>query len=169
MKSERHVPDQDIRRRYVSADGYLREISSLVEEGRNVVIPVSGISMWPFLIPGRDHVMLGSAQTGTLKVGDIALFQRKSGQYVLHRICRKGKSGFYFVGDAQTAAEGPVDPQQIRARVIGVKRAGKWLTGKEPVSLFFGRVWPRVRRGRARILRVYWRTGRIGDRKESGV
>ena len=72
---------------------YVYVLKELVEEGREVSMIISGSSMSPFLCHERDRVFF-KAPDRPLRVGDMVFFQRRSGQYVLHRIC-KVKDGSY--------------------------------------------------------------------------
>ena len=60
---------------------------TLLPQVDTLPLVVSGTSMAPFLAPDRDRVFL-SAVTRPLKAGDIVLYQRDCGTYVLHRIVR---------------------------------------------------------------------------------
>ena len=96
----------------------LNEAMPLIREslskGQEVFFSPSGVSMLPTLEEGRDTVSL-RAPTAYLRKYDIALFQRKNGQYVLHRVV-KSKGGVYtFMGDAQHWREEGITHSQIVA------------------------------------------------------
>ena len=99
---------------------YLDAVCRMIEEGKeNVPVPVKGVSMRPFLRDG-DFAYLVSLPR-KLKRGDIVLFQRKNGQYVLHRIYKILKNGSYLLlGDSQLEPE-PVNAGQLRAKVSFVR------------------------------------------------
>ena len=66
----------------------MEQYRALLETVDVLPLEVSGSSMTPFLAPGRDSVLL--AKPGeTLRRGDIALYQRESGAYVMHRVYRR--------------------------------------------------------------------------------
>ena len=94
----------------------------------------------PFLIGGRDFAVL-KKPFRKLKKGDIVLFKRSSGNYVLHRIRYIKKDGCYTVGDFQQSIEGPINEQQICAIATAVKRNGKWLYPKSLCWKFYATVW----------------------------
>ena len=54
---------------------------------------VTGNSMWPTFRHRKDQVVLRPADT--FQKGDIILYRRENGQYVLHRIMQK-KDGYVF-------------------------------------------------------------------------
>lgn len=85
-------------------------------------LPVTGHSMLPMLRPGRDSVML--AKAGALKKGDIPLYQRENGRYVIHRIVKMKNGNYICCGDHQYVPE-TVAPSQVLAVVTGFTRKGK--------------------------------------------
>lgn len=90
----------------ISAGTYLPILQALILDGKTVCLNISGSSMAPFLIHQRDSVRLQRPEHPPIS-GDIVLYQRENGQFILHRICRI-KNGFYYLaGDNQTVLEGP--------------------------------------------------------------
>ena len=122
---------------------YVSALRSLTEEGRSVTMTITGSSMAPFLIHGRDVIRF-EAPRRALQRGDIVFYQRPDGRFVVHRICRAGPEGYYIAGDGQTELEGPVSREQIFALVTQVRRKGRWLEEGDFLWEFFRRVWPRI-------------------------
>lgn len=119
---------------------YVGLLKQLVEEGETVSMRIVGSSMSPFLIHDRDLITF-KAPEKELKKGDMVFFQRKSGQYVMHRIYAVKPDGYYMVGDAQTEIEGPISREQIFAVIIKVRRKGKWMEPGDFWWNFFERIW----------------------------
>lgn len=144
--------------RTVDTKSYLDMMKGLLQEGKDVPVLISGNSMSPFLIHQRDTILLSPVKR-PLKKGDMALYQRKTGQYVMHRICRvrkkEGRAEFYFIGDAQMDIEGPIGRGQIAGVVTAVQRKGKWLKPGSFWWEFFRLVWPRVIPMRKTIQKAY--------------
>ena len=138
----------------VDNEVYLGMLKELIEEGRDVPLTVTGGSMTPFVIHKRDSVVLSPVR-GSLKRGDVVMYQREGGMYVLHRIVKVCRDGTYVLcGDAQTVKEPGVRRDQIFARVISIKRKGKI---KKPGSFFwffFSKIWSRLIPFRRRILKA---------------
>ena len=105
---------------------YLSFLKEMIEQNTDVSIVISGNSMSPFLVNQRDVIYLSKINR-KLKKGDLVLYQRLSGQYVVHRIVKVKKSGYYLAGDNQIAIEGPILDKQIFGLVTKVKRKGKWI------------------------------------------
>lgn len=132
--------------RIVDTGEYMELLRGILSEGRDVSLTVTGNSMAPFLIGNRDRVLLSPVRR-PLKRGDIALFQRTDGKYILHRICRvyrnkeTGKSQYYFIGDNQTEIEGPIEEDQIFSLIMSVERKGKQIQEGDFWWLFFQHLW----------------------------
>lgn len=141
--------------RTVQADAYLSDMNELIARGYEVAITVTGGSMVPFLVHGRDQVYFGPIQK-PLKHGDVVFYKRTDGKFVMHRICniRKGNE-YYLIGDAQKQKEGPIFREQIFAVVLAVKRKGEWIDSSSPVWKFFQHVWVRLVPFRGIIMKVY--------------
>lgn len=137
---------QKISTRIVDTSAYMKIVRELLQEGHEVPLVVTGNSMSPFLIHERDEILI-SGINRPLKKGDMAFFQRSSGQYVMHRIryIKKGKDGnddeYYFIGDAQTVTEGPIARKQIFGLITAVKRKGKTIREGDFWWEFFQHIW----------------------------
>lgn len=130
------------------------ELLALLEQTDSVPLTISGNSMSPFLGHGRDTVFL-SKVTRPLKRGDMILYRRTSGQYVLHRICRVHPDSFDLVGDAQTYIETGIRPEQVLAVVNTVRRKGRLLEKGHFWWDFFEKVWIRMIPLRPLVCRIY--------------
>jgi hypothetical protein len=106
---------------------YVSNLKQLIEDGQEVALTVVGWSMEPILRNQRDRVLL-KKPTKPLKIGDIVFYQRKSGQFVLHRIFKIRSEGCYMMGDHQIDLEGPIENAAIFAIVTEVERNGRWIS-----------------------------------------
>lgn len=143
-----------IGKRIVEAGTYIPVIRELVEAGNTVPFLITGNSMSPFMIHERDTILLKKPEF-PLKKGTMAFYRRKTGQYVMHRICKVKDDKYYFVGDAQTAVEGPLEAEQIFAVVCGVKRKGRL---EKPGTFwweFFEHIWLGLRPFRPFLRKMY--------------
>ena len=124
----------------VDTKEYVQVLRELVEEGREVSMVICGSSMSPFLIHQRDSIRFRKPDR-PLRRGDMVFYQRDSGQYVMHRICRVRPAGYDLIGDAQTEIEGPIRRDQIFALVTAVRRKGRWIGPRQFWWVFFEEVW----------------------------
>lgn len=119
---------------------YLGILKEHVNLGREVSMIITGNSMSPFLEHGRDTIYFKRPEN-KLHPGDMVFFQRENGQYVMHRLYKIKKDGYYFVGDNQTEIEGPLPETQIFAIVSKVKRKNKVIDQKNFWWFFFAHIW----------------------------
>lgn len=144
-----------MQKRIVDIDTYMPVLQDLLAQGKEVSIVITGSSMSPFLIHERDEILI-SPPNGSWKTGDMAFFQRKNGQYIMHRICRVTPEGDCFlVGDAQTVIEGPIEPARIFGKITRVKRKGKWIGPGNLWWEFFEHIWLWVIPVRPMIRKLY--------------
>ena len=129
------------------------KLLALLEETDNVPLVISGGSMTPFLIHRRDTVYLSKVRR-PLKKGDMILFRRDSGDYILHRILSAENGIYTLIGDAQNRTE-PVREDQVLALVTAVRRKGKLLKESDFRWLFFEKVWLRMIPLRHPIMKLY--------------
>ena len=133
---------------------------ALLEETETVPLVISGSSMTPFLVHGRDTVYL-SKTAAPLKRGDMILYRRDSGAYILHRIFRSEGDTYTLVGDAQTMLEPGIRTDQVLAVVTAVRRKGKLLKQGSFWWDFFEKVWIRMVPLRRFLRRCYGRVRKI--------
>ncbi len=126
--------------RQVDTREFLDTLCALLAEGkRDLAVPVSGNSMRPFLQPG-DTVYL-SPLDRPLKKGDICLFRRSDGSYVLHRLIRRDAGGrLWMLGDNQCTLE-PVPSERLCAVADSALRQGKPVSRSSLHWRFFAGPW----------------------------
>lgn len=138
----------------VAPEVLMEDLLKTMEETQTVPLVISGSSMTPFLVHGRDTVYLSKIQR-PLKKGDMILYRRESGAYILHRICDLDGETYTLVGDAQTQREPGIRREQVLALVTAVRRKGRLL---QPGSFwweFFEKIWLRLIPLRPVIVRIY--------------
>jgi len=123
---------------------YVEALLSLTDEGQQVSLQIAGGSMLPFLsdcrAEGPDAVLIEKPAEDP-GVGDIVLYRRDNGQYVLHRVHHITPAGYFIIGDAQVQLEGPIRRNQIRAVAVGANRKGCCIGPQNLIWRFFAHVW----------------------------
>lgn len=114
-------------------------IEATISSGGSVKLKVSGFSMYPLVSSRRDSVLLTKADS--IKVGDVPLYKRPDGSYVLHRIVGKKDGAFYTMGDYETKKEYPVYPEQIVAKASGFYRKDKFIDCKSKRYKLYKFLW----------------------------
>ena len=132
----------------------VERILAVIDTGAAAPLVISGSSMSPFLVHGRDTVYL-SRPAGQLRRGDMALYRRDNGQYVLHRVYRVEGKRYTMVGDAQAELEHGIREDQILAVVKRVLRKGKAVEPGCVLWFFFEKVWIRMVPLRRPVMRFY--------------
>lgn len=132
---------------------YLDAVCKMLWDGAvNVPVPVQGVSMRPFLRNG-DFAYLEPIRE-PVKKGDIVLFQRENGQYILHRVYKILPAGGYLMlGDAQLVTE-PVEAEQLRGKVSSVRCAGQIVKSGDFRWWFFESPWRWLAPWRGQISRL---------------
>lgn len=129
------------------------EIEPLLKAGACIQIHPQGYSMYPFIDPRRDEVVLAGIEDGSaLRRGDVVLYCRENGMLVLHRIYKIGQDGLYLLGDHQTAIEGPVRREQVKGKMTGMVRDGRYMDVGNPGYRMLSVVWLWLRPARRAIM-----------------
>ena len=87
-------------------------------------IPITGTSMNPFLVEGRDYVLIEKPSL-PLEIGDVPLYRRDNGTFVLHRVVDKTEKGYVMCGDNQFILEKGIEDKHIIGVMCTVCRDGK--------------------------------------------
>ncbi len=140
--------------RVLPPEEVMEQLLALLDHTEQVPLVISGSSMYPFLHHRRDTVYL-SKVTEPLKRGDMILYRRPTGRYVLHRIVRVGEKDYDLLGDRQTAIEPGVPKDRVLAIVTAVHRKGKLLKPGSFLWDFYETCWIRMIRLRPWLIRGY--------------
>lgn len=73
------------------------DVVSMLSKGHTVTLRAKGNSMFPFIVGGRDCVVLQKAVC--IQEGDIVLARLEGKRYVLHRIYYMNKDEIVLMGD----------------------------------------------------------------------
>lgn len=126
----------------------LSELLPVIEEtlaaGGTVKLPITGTSMLPLLVAGRDTVTL-SPVTGDLQKFDIPFYRRRDGAFVLHRIVTCAEDNTYTLcGDNQWVLEKDIRAEQIIGVVSAITRNGKTFSVNSKKYKRYVRIWHRL-------------------------
>ena len=130
----------------VSLDELAPIMAECMEQGQEVVFTITGNSMSPFLRNRKDQVVLTTCDPTTLQPGDVPLYRRRSGKYVLHRLVERDDGvtrtrygldealpsrcdslRYTMLGDAQWQEEPGIAPDQIIVVATAfISRGKRW-------------------------------------------
>ena len=102
----------------MKSDYIIEEAIRLVREGVSVTLPVDGQSMLPFIIGGKESVIL--QRPGLIDVGDVVLAWVENRRYVVHRIIQIDDDCVTLMGDGNLMGTEHCLLNDIKARVTHV-------------------------------------------------
>jgi len=146
----------------IRLDDAMPLIRESLSQGHEVTFSPRGTSMLPLLKGGRDTVTLISP-TGKLKKYDIPLYQRKNGQYVLHRVVRVGDT-YTCIGDNQFVYEKGIEQGQIIGVCSSFVRKGRKISADAPSHRLYAIFWHYSRFPRRVALAIWRRIKKIFDK-----
>lgn len=132
-----------MRKEFTVAD-MLPLIEEAIGSGGVFTLYPKGISMMPLVRQGADAVELCAIDT--VNVGDIFLFRRDDGKFVLHRIVDEKPDGYVFCGDNQCILEGGIRRDQLIAKVSAILRNGIRTPVDAPEYIRYVKTLPKRRR-----------------------
>ena len=134
----------------------IEEAIRLVRDGVDVTLPVNGNSMLPFIIGGKESVILHAP--GVIDVGDVVLAWVDGCRYVVHRIIRIDGDRVTLMGDGNLVGTEHCLIDDVKARVTHVVDA------KERTHYIYNKgrrraakVWYWLRPVRRYLLAIYRR------------
>ena len=107
-----------------------------LERHGKIIYPNVGDSMMPLIKQGRDVLVIERA-TLPLKKGDIPLYKRDNGQYVLHRIISARGGKYKICGDNRAWVEKGIEDRHIIGVLVGIIRYGKEIPLAEAEGKFY--------------------------------
>ena len=156
-----------------------------IEAGQEVVLTVTGVSMTPLLRHRRDQVVLRAVDPTALQPGDVPLYRRANGQYVLHRVVERDDGAqllrlgcetplpstaeglhYTLLGDGQTIPEPGVTPDQILAVATAFHRGKRIISCDSPAYRRRVVRWYRRMRIRPAVVYLYLLPGRAVRKAE---
>lgn len=114
-------------------------IKEKIDNGGTVQLPITGTSMLPLLVWGRDTVELIKCENP--QKYDIIFYRRDDGHFVLHRIVGKDETGFILCGDNQVNKEYGITEKHIIAVVKSITRKGKTFSANKILYKLYVKLW----------------------------
>ena len=137
----------------------IQEAIKLVDEGICVTLPVEGRSMLPFIIGGKESVLLEKPKKA--EVGDVVLAWVEQCRYVVHRIIDINNDEVTLMGDGNIRGVERCRLEDIKATVTYVvnnKGTRRDINNKK--NRWESYVWRKLRPVRRYLLAIYkiiWR------------
>ena len=132
------------------------EVGRLLNEGMEVTMSVKGFSMLPFIVGGRDSVVLKSLGGKTPEPLDIVLAKVSTGHFVVHRVIRVEDGRVTLMRDGNVRGTENCTPGDVLGKVIRIDYGGRMYDPDTRLMRFCARFWIFFRPFRRYILAV-WR------------
>ncbi len=98
---------------------HFREMAgSVLRDGAGLSFRAGGRSMSPFICDNETVII--EPQTGTLRIGDVILFESEGQQLILHRIVKKTVDGYITRGDATCHYDKTVPHGAVLGRAVHI-------------------------------------------------
>ena len=105
-------------------------IREVIDKGSTFTMMPRGTSMLPLIRQGKDSVILSPLKEETLP-GDVVLYKRDNGQFVLHRVMMAKNGVYTMCGDNQVVFEKGIENRHLIAVASGIIRDGEEITFSE--------------------------------------
>ncbi len=145
---------------------FVEIIEDAVKKGGTMPLVVTGNSMKPFMIDGRDTVWLETCKDSDYKRGKILLFKREDEKIVLHRVRKVLPDGVLVMnGDAQYWCE-EIKKEQALAVVTYIEKSGKKISCNSLKYKIIIEVWQLLKPLRPLLFRIQKKIRRILGKSE---
>ncbi len=124
----------------VRLETLLPAMEETLASGGTVKLPITGTSMLPLLVQGRDFVLLKKPE-GKLQKLDLPFYRRKDGAFVLHRVVKVEENTYTMCGDNQWILEPGIEDGQILGIVTHIVRNGKEFPVTSKKYRRYVRIW----------------------------
>ncbi len=149
----------EVNGRCMTDKAIIEEAARQVADGMSVTFPVKGYSMLPFIIGGKDSVILERPES--LQVNDVVLAWVDGSHYVVHRIIQINGDHITLMGDGNLRGTERCHVADVKARASHVVGAGgRRHMLRSAASLRTARLWRRLLPVRRWLLAIYRRLNR---------
>ena len=136
----------------ISLSDFYPIIKEKLEGDGTVALPITGTSMLPLLVAGRDSVILSSPKT--VKTNDIIFYRRDNGQFVLHRIIGVDDKGYILCGDNQWVKEFGITEKNIIGIVTEINRDGRSFSIEDKKYMRYCNRWLKLFPVRKQLIKI---------------
>ena len=118
-------------------------MQEVLTAGGTVDLTTTGNSMRPMLLHRVSKVRLAAPRP--LRRGDIPLYRRDNGTYVLHRVMALEGERYTLCGDHQWHPEPGIRQDQVLAVVTDFCRRSRWVSCVAPGYRLYWKIWVAIR------------------------
>ena len=118
-------------------------MQEVLQSGGTIELTVSGNSMWPMLRHRISRVRLAPVEK--LRKGDLPLYRRADGKFILHRVVAVKDGTYTCCGDNQWRVEPNLTEDQMIAVVTHFARKERWVGADNGLDRLYWKFWVAVR------------------------
>ncbi|MBR5439604.1 MAG: S24/S26 family peptidase [Clostridia bacterium] len=101
-------------------------LEQVLEKDGFIISPIKGTSMTPLLKENVDRVVIKKLEK-TIKKGDVLLYKRPNGAYILHRVYKATPNFLVMCGDNHLTLEYNVKYEAVLGVLTGVYKQDKFI------------------------------------------
>ena len=118
----------------------VEEWCALCENGAKIPVEITlaGVSMEPLIRKNRDTITILPVED-EIRIGDIVLFRRADGAYVVHRVFRISGDTVVTLGDNCENPDPPIARAQILGKVKRIRRGSRTIETDSASQKRYGR------------------------------
>lgn len=132
---------------------FFEELQRFTDQKKNIIIPVKGTSMRPFIQEG-EKILLKPFEKTQLSIGSIILGKYKN-QMVLHRLIRYDNNHIWLAGDGNVKQIEQIAHKDIIATAYILYRNEKQITLRNTSYRWIGYIWFLLRPLRRAYTKLY--------------
>lgn len=127
---------------WLNNEVFFAEIGRMLQHGESVTLRPKGNSMLPFIVEGRDHIVLQKA--GNVEVGSVVLARLPGNRYVLHRVYKMEGEHIVLMGDGNLHATEYCCREDVAGVVVKIIRDGRVIDITSSSQLFMAALWRKL-------------------------
>ncbi len=147
-------------------------IEQILEKEGFIFTDFKGTSMNPLLKSGRDKVYIEKPKN-RLNKGDIALYNRSDGSYILHRVYKVLPSSYVFWGDNHFMLEYGITDKDVLGVAKGYYKGEKYIdfdkSFRYKIYKAFWCSFVKLRKFLHIFRRIWWKIKKVFSRKNKKI
>ena len=139
----------------ISYKNSLDKVKEDIAAGKMHHVLAKSNSMRPFIVRGRDELILQQTDEHSFQKGAILLAELGSVNHVLHRLVKIEGDNLVLRGDSNLNCDELCGRNDVIAEVVAVVRNGKLMKKGSPGWNFYRHFWPSSSLLRRMLLKLY--------------
>ena len=133
----------------------ISEIGKIIQDGTDVIFKPKGMSMLPFIIGGKDRVLL--RKVDVITPGDIVLAEVSGNKFVLHRVESITGDTIVLMGDGNVRGREKCKEKDILAVAVKIIKDKREIDCRSARHQYQARLWRSLLPTRRYLLAIFKR------------